>query len=125
MNQPTSHTTDRILIGLSLAVCVLAGVIAGLSLRQWSALAGAVAFGGVLWRTISTWDDLQPVARLAAGLLGLDLLAGAVAQALVIADEKAGPPNVIGVGLIIATRVVILVAVLFWRRLLLRPALQA
>lgn len=125
MNQPTSRTADRALIGLSLAVCLTAGIIADLTLREWSALTGAVAFGGVLWRTAGTWDDLQSVARLVAGLLCVDLLVGAIAQALVAADPEAGPPNAIAIGLIIATRIVILVAVLFWRRLLILPTMRA
>lgn len=87
-----------------------------MTLALLSAIAGAVALGLLVWRLLTTWDEIGLLAR----ALGATLLIGTVggtlnAYALAYAGKEAA--NTAGPFILLATRVLTIAVCLTWPRL--------
>jgi ABC-type amino acid transport system permease subunit len=99
-----------------------------LTLREVSSLLGVIGFIGLVWRGISTLDQMSNLSRALATCLGLLIGVGALAQVLLIRQigelpEEARavvPSNTLGVSLVIFARCCVILLVVLWPRLINR-----
>lgn len=117
MSKPAPPSLVQALLAASIAVAVFCGFMADLSLRQWSSLLGAIAFGGIVYCTIGTLHIIDRLALCLAVVLATVLGTSAVAQYLLIVADGPKPPNEVGLSLLLTARVMVLGLVLAWPRL--------
>ena len=85
----------------------------GLSAREWASILGSLAFAGLLYRTISTFDRLTTLERAMSVLLLASLVIGAIGSYRL--DMKGAPPSDV-IQYALAHRILVVFLVIRWNK---------
>lgn len=87
----------------------------GADLRRFNAALGVAVFGLILWRLVSTWDQLTVLEHALSLLLATSPLVASAAQFYLSQQPGTLPENPL-LWIVVAHRVCCLILVLFWTR---------
>lgn len=113
------HLWPMVMVALA-GLFVISGIVYDYSVREWSSALGLFCLVGVLWRAISSLDDMTDLARALTTAVGLLLFSGFVGQWLLAREIEAASgttvTNDVGVTLAIASRLFIVLLIIYWPR---------
>ncbi len=116
---PRNLNLPFVLLIAALGVAILVAAEAGADPRLLSVITGTAALGGLLFRLVSTWDEVPVLVHVLTILLVSLLLVGALAQLQLAGNLPVGPridgtPLTLAVWPGIAVRCACVVLAVFW-----------